>query len=265
MNASDIKRDAQVTTDDQVISRVTHVVVNPQNREVTAIIAAAKGDERLIPLSAITNAAGRQIAVRGAWQQFDAPGSYDGSQFEVASTGEARPVATSGSVARDRAAMDRGSAEQVATTEQMAATGSGQMGRLQLFEEQLRVGTVAEQIGSVTIRKQVVEHTEQVEVTVREERLLIDVGPGSGAIVVNGRALSEGEHLEITLTRERAVVTKEVVPIEEVSVRTETTERVERVEGVVRREELVVDDPQGLVASPLQAASPPRAAPSPLG
>lgn len=255
MNASDIKRDAQVTTDDQVIGRITHVVVNPQSREVTAIIAAAKGDERLIPLSAIANAGERQITVRGAWQQFGAPGPYDGSQFEVVSAGQATSAAVVGSQA----------AVNGAPAEQMAATGSEQAGRLQLFEERLRVGTVAEQIGSVTVRKQVVEHTEQVEVTVREERLLINVVQGSGAVVVDGRELGEGEHLEITLTRERAVVTKEVIPVEEVSVRTETTARVERVEGVVRREELVVDDPQGLVASQLQAESPPRAAPSPLG
>lgn len=118
---------------------------------------------------------------------------------------------------------------------------------LRLLDERLVVTKAEEQVGTVRLLKRVVEREETFTVPVREERLLIERLSGSGQVLLNGIELVEGEPLEIVLTTERVIVQKEAVAIEEVSARVEVVEREEQVREILRREELVVEDTQGLV------------------
>ena len=117
--------------------------------------------------------------------------------------------------------------------------------RLQLMEERLKVNKQREQAGTVRLGKRITEHTETVNVPVREERVVIERTPGSGQPAA-GRELREGETVEVPVTRERVEVTKQPVVAEEVNVRKETTERTHQAQETVRKEELAVDDRGGL-------------------
>lgn len=110
---------------------------------------------------------------------------------------------------------------------------------LELREEQLRVARQRDQAGEVRLGKRVDEYTEQVDVPLREERVVIERHPGSGQAA--GAIADTDEAIEVPVMRERAVVDKEAVVREEVSARTEATERTEHVQDTVRREELVVE------------------------
>jgi uncharacterized protein (TIGR02271 family) len=118
--------------------------------------------------------------------------------------------------------------------------------RLQLMEERLKVNKQQEQAGTVRLGKRITEHTETVNVPVREERVIIERTPGNGQAAAEGRPLGEGETIEVPVTKERVEVTKEPVVSEEVTVRKEATERSEQAQETLRKEELDVDDKSGL-------------------
>jgi uncharacterized protein (TIGR02271 family) len=146
----------------------------------------------------------------------------------------------------DKAAVaQRGVAAKVQERRDAASTGASE--RLELLGERLRAEVVREQPEIVRVHTEVIEHTEQLTVTLHEERLIIETRPGSGRVTVDGKAIEQGGRIEIPLSRERAVVSTEVVPLEDVTIRTERSERREKVDGTVRREELVVEGPQGRV------------------
>jgi uncharacterized protein (TIGR02271 family) len=135
----------------------------------------------------------------------------------------------------DRAATDR--VDYTSDLYQRPAAGTQ---RLQLLEERLRAVAQREQVGTVRLGKRITEHEETVEVPLREERVVIERQPGSGE--VTGTAITETtETIEVPVMKEHAVVDKETVVRETVAARTETTERTERVQDTVRREELDVE------------------------
>ncbi|MGO1286431.1 MAG: YsnF/AvaK domain-containing protein [Brachybacterium sp.] len=80
-------------------------------------------------------------------------------------------------------------------------------GGVTLHEEQAHVGTEKVQTGRVRLRKHVVTDTEQVEVPVQREELVLEREPADGRA---GGTLSE-EEVDVTLTEERPVVEKETV------------------------------------------------------
>jgi uncharacterized protein (TIGR02271 family) len=131
--------------------------------------------------------------------------------------------------------------------------------RLQLLEERLRVDTERYQAGTVRVGTRVTERTETAQVPVREERVVIERHPVEGERRAAGGAIGEEQTIEVPLTRERVDVRTETVVAEEVTVRTEAVEHREQVEGTVRTEELVVEDPAGLVVGE-QPAHPPAGA-----
>jgi uncharacterized protein (TIGR02271 family) len=111
---------------------------------------------------------------------------------------------------------------------------------IELREEQLRVAKQREQAGEVRLGKRVEEHTEHVDVPLREERVVIERRPGSGE--VTGDVIDATDQtIEVPVMRERAIADKEAVVREEVTARTEAVEHTERVQDTVRREELVVE------------------------
>lgn len=111
-----------------------------------------------------------------------------------------------------------------------------------------------EQAGEVTIGKRVTEHTETVNVPLREERVIIERTAGSGRAVEGAADLKEGQAIEVPVMRETATTSKEAVVTEEVNVRKEVTEREQQVSGTVRKEELVVDGDQNVVTESSRAA-----------
>ena len=112
--------------------------------------------------------------------------------------------------------------------------------RLELRAEQLRLRTVPEQVGAARLSTRVVEHTETIQVPLREERVVIERLPGGAEVLVDGRLLAEGEQVEVVIRRERPRIGTEVVEVECLEVRTEPLERRETVAATLRQEELVV-------------------------
>jgi uncharacterized protein (TIGR02271 family) len=118
--------------------------------------------------------------------------------------------------------------------------------RLQLMEERLNVDKQRYHAGEVKVGKRITEHTETVNVPVREERVIIERTTATGQVAAGDRELKEGETIEVPVMAERVNVTKEPVVTEQVNIRKEATERTETAQDTVRREELVVDgNPDG--------------------
>ncbi|KQO62688.1 DUF2382 domain-containing protein [Curtobacterium sp. Leaf261] len=111
-------------------------------------------------------------------------------------------------------------------------------------EERLHVGTERVEAGRARLRKHVVtEHVQQTvpvshdEVTLQRE----PITDANAADALDGPALSEEEH-EVVLTEERVVTAKETVPVERVSLGTETVTEQHTVEEDVAHEEIELDD-----------------------
>lgn len=111
-----------------------------------------------------------------------------------------------------------------------------------LSEERVNVDKQRVETGQVRLRKYVVHDTETVEVPVEREEVRIERTPidADDAHAVRGGDLTEDE-ASITLSEERVTVTKETVPVEEVSLHKETVRETETVREDVAREELEID------------------------
>jgi uncharacterized protein (TIGR02271 family) len=112
-----------------------------------------------------------------------------------------------------------------------------------LHEERLNVGTEKVETGRVRLRKHVVTETEQVEVPVQREEVVVERVPAGEE---TGGELSEGDsEAEVTLTEERPVVNKETVATEQVNIGTRTVQDTETVSGEVGHEEVDITDADG--------------------
>ena len=110
-------------------------------------------------------------------------------------------------------------------------------------EEQLKVGTEKVETGKARLRKYVVTEEQTVTVPVTREEVRIEREPITQADMgkaMDGPAISEEEH-EMTLTEERVVVQKEVVPIERVTLAKETVTEQQQVTEQVRKEQVETD------------------------
>lgn len=110
-------------------------------------------------------------------------------------------------------------------------------------EERLHVGTEQVQSGRARLRKHVVTEQQTVTVPVSHEEVRLEREPITADDVADataGPAISEDEH-EVVLTEERAVVSKETVPVERVQVGTETVTENQTVTDSVRKEEIELD------------------------
>jgi len=111
-------------------------------------------------------------------------------------------------------------------------------------EERLQVGTEKVETGRARLRKHVV--TEQVSrtVPVSHEEVTLSREPITEANIgaaTSGPDLSEEEH-EVILTGERVITNKETVPVERVSLGTETVTEQQQVSENVAREEIELVD-----------------------
>ncbi|SMH32637.1 conserved domain-containing protein [Rathayibacter oskolensis] len=111
-------------------------------------------------------------------------------------------------------------------------------------EEQLHVGTERVEAGRARLRKHVVTEQETVTVPVSHDEVRVVREPITDATVdsaTSGPDLSEEEH-EVVLTEERVVAAKETVPVERVSLGTETVTENQQVTEDVSHEEIEIDD-----------------------
>jgi len=110
-------------------------------------------------------------------------------------------------------------------------------------EEELRVGTRAQEVGKARLRKYIVTENVQTTVPVSREEVRIEREPITDANrddALSGADLSEEEH-EVTLHAETPVVEKDVVAKERVRLDTETVTENVQVNEDVRKERIETD------------------------
>lgn len=112
--------------------------------------------------------------------------------------------------------------------------------KVTLHEEKVNVGTERRETGKARLRKYVVTETEQVEVPVQREEVVLEREPASGND--NGR-IGEDE-VSVTLSEERPVISKETVATEDVSLGKRTVQDTQTVNTEVAHEEVDVDGVQ---------------------
>ena len=126
-------------------------------------------------------------------------------------------------------------------------------GSLQLAEESLSVGKRAVSGGTTRIRRYVVETPVEEKVTLHTEKVTMDRRPVASGQPVGNAAFTD-KTIEMTETREEAVVSKTARVTEEVSLRKEASDRVETVKDTVRRDEVEIEQVPGAPTSPTRTA-----------
>ena len=109
-------------------------------------------------------------------------------------------------------------------------------------EERLRVGTEQREAGRARLRKHIVTENVSTTVPVSHEEVILEREPITEANrgdALAGGEITEEEH-EVTLTAQRAVTSKETVPVERVRLGTETVTEQQQLDETVRKE--VIDD-----------------------
>lgn len=146
---------------------------------------------------------------------------------------------------RDTAGLTGGGAYDRTDDDLTAGRRTDDADSMTLSEERVNVDKERVQTGEVRLRKHIVHDTETVEVPVEREEVRLERTPVDGDRAVRGGDLGE-EEASVTLNEERVNVTKETVPVEEVSLHKETVRDTETVREDVAREELDVDEDRGL-------------------
>ena len=145
----------------------------------------------------------------------------------------------------ERGAYDTGRTGRTEGTDRDAGRTSDKEHAMTLSEERLVAGKERVEAGRARLRKYTTTHTEQVEVPVTKEKLVVERTPVSGE-ATNRPIKDSGEQVEeITLSEERPVVTKETGAFEEVRVGKERVTDTEKVSGEVRKEHADLDVDEG--------------------
>lgn len=108
-------------------------------------------------------------------------------------------------------------------------------------EERLRASTQTVETGRVRLRKYVVTSQQKITVPIRREEVHVTREPVKPGEAGTDAKIGEEER-EVILHEERAVVVKETVPVERVSLDIETIQENRDVSDTVRREEVEIDD-----------------------
>lgn len=114
--------------------------------------------------------------------------------------------------------------------------------RIPIVEEQLVVGKREVGRGGVKVRSYVAETPVHEQVRLREEHVDIERRPVDRAVGASDADAFRDRSIEMTETREEAVIGKEARVVEEVVVRKTADEHVEDIEDTVRRTEVDVED-----------------------
>jgi uncharacterized protein (TIGR02271 family) len=112
---------------------------------------------------------------------------------------------------------------------------------LQVVQEELKVGKRAVQHGGVRVHQRITETPVQEQVTLNEERAVVERRPvDRPASAADLAAFKEGE-MEIRETSEEPVVSKTARVVEEVSIGKQASQRTETVSDTVRRTDVDVE------------------------
>ncbi|MCF8572327.1 YsnF/AvaK domain-containing protein [Gordonia sp. HY002] len=149
-------------------------------------------------------------------------------------TADSRPAVDFGQTAADASARD--SAD---TTARQSSDGDTVI----RHDEQLNVDKQQEVTGKARLRKYVVTETQQVEVPVTREEVVVERTPISAdeAARLGDESTIGDESIEVPLHEERLVVNKEQVPVERVRVGTEAVTETKTVSDDVRKERIDTD------------------------
>lgn len=112
---------------------------------------------------------------------------------------------------------------------------------IQLRGEMLRVHKERVGRGEVRLRKETVTDTQNVEVPVSHEELVVERSPGNKREVPDAQMASGEKEIRVPLSEEHVRVEKKPVVNEEVRVGTRQVQSTERVNEPIRREELRVE------------------------
>jgi uncharacterized protein (TIGR02271 family) len=107
-------------------------------------------------------------------------------------------------------------------------------------EERLHVGTEQRETGRARLRKYIVTENVSTTVPVSHEEVTLEREPITDANrgdALSGADLTEETH-EVTLTEQRAVTSKETVPVERVRLGTETITEHQQVDETIRKEQI---------------------------
>ncbi len=111
---------------------------------------------------------------------------------------------------------------------------------LQLAEEFLNVGKRAVRGGTTRIRRYTVEKPVEENVTLHNERVVLDRRP-----VTDGRVLANADFTDKTISmtemNEEAVVSKTARVVEEIGLHKEASDRVETVRDTLRKDDVEVE------------------------
>ncbi|AKV59625.1 PRC and DUF2382 domain-containing protein [Corynebacterium riegelii] len=227
-DAPDLDDNGHLTTNDQDALYRHYALTETQ--DVTTYETGA-------PVEPVDGAAGAGAAGYGV----------DAGATDAGATGAGVPAAGVGAAAAGvgagaagLGAADAGYADGVAGTADagVAGTDSDELIR---SEEQLNVSKDRVESGEVHLRKYVVTETETVEVPVEREEVRIVREPITEADrAAHTGAIGEAE-ASVTLHEDQVTVTKESVPVEKVSLETETVRDTETVSEEVRKERFETD------------------------
>ena len=130
-------------------------------------------------------------------------------------------------------------AGRIATDNEVGVATGREGETIQLAEESLNVGKRAVQGGTTRIRRYVVSKPVEEQVTLHDEKVVLDRRP-----VTDGRVLANADFTDKTIsmteTIEEAVVGKTARVVEEIGLHKESRDRVETVRDTVRRDEVEV-------------------------
>lgn len=124
---------------------------------------------------------------------------------------------------------------------------SGRDDAMTRSEQELRVGTRAQEAGRARLRKWVETEKASTTVPVAREEARIEREPITDANIdraLQGQDISEAEH-EVTLMEEQAVAGVETVPKERVRLEKDTVVEEQQVEADLRRERIEAETDQG--------------------
>ncbi len=259
MDELKIERDARVLVGEREVGRVTHVIVDPQTKEITQVVVAHGDRESTIPIAAVASAGGKTVRLhddastplRGDF----ARDAFHGIDDRTADAENAGVAAHGGAPLRDAEADAVIVERPAATTVQASEHGSaaGETLTVPVAEERLTVGKRETDLGAVNIRKTVTEEQQTVPVTLRHEEVRVE------EVAVTDRPLRAGEDafaedtIRVALRGEEAVVAKEAVVTGEVVIDKETVAREEQVSGTVRKQRVEVEQDMRVKAPATEA------------
>ncbi len=264
MDELKIERDARVLDGEREVGRVTHVIVDPQTKEITQVVVARDDGESTIPIAAVAAAGGGTVrlrdgasaTLRGGFAR-DAFHGLDDRTADAENAG----VATHGGAPLREAEADAVVVERPGATSAPAEQRVGTAGEtltVPVAEERLTVGKRAVDLGQVQVRKTVTEEDRTVPVTLTHEEIRVAEHATAERRADGDEELFREETLRVALRGEEAVVAKEAVVTGEVVIAKDTVGEERQVTDTVRKQRVEVDRTAPTAPAPARATSAPE-------